>query len=111
MKTNQTTAHLIHGPTAAGKSTYAPPLATDGNGVRFATVDAMHGLLGHVPLFHFVDADLHICRQRVLRRHDGKGETCSFDLTPGMFNAMESYFEPPTEAELWGSKLVKGAQQ
>ena len=171
MNTNQRTAHLIYGPTAAGKSTYARRLATEVNGVRFAIDEWMHamfgadvpeqmdvswvmprvvrcqaqvwlvarqildtgtdvvlelGLLkkmdrgsikerveqaGHVALFHFVDAELPVRRQRVLRRNAEKGETYSFDVTPGMFEAMESYFERPTESELSGSQLVRAAQE
>ncbi|MDF3831416.1 ATP-binding protein [Cupriavidus basilensis] len=160
MNTQPQTAHLIYGPTAAGKSTFARKLAVQANGVRFAIDEWMHamfgsdvpsskdmawvmprvarcqaqiwsvaeqilgtgtdvvlelGLLrradraaikskveqaGHVAVFHFVDADLAIRRERVLRRNIEKGETYSFDVTPVMFEAMESYFERPTESEL-----------
>lgn len=46
MKTNQRTTHLIYGPTAAGKSTYARKLATEVNGVRFAIDEWMHAMFG-----------------------------------------------------------------
>ena len=171
MNNDQRTAHLIYGPTAAGKSTFARKLATEVNGVRFAIDEWMHamfgadvpeqmdmswvmprvarcrtqvwsvaqqilgtgsdvvlelGLLrkldrdsikarveqaGHVALFHFVDAELPIRRQRVLRRNAEKGETYSFDVTPEMFEAMESYFERPTERELSSSRFVRSTQE
>lgn len=174
MDTDQRTAHLIYGPTAAGKSTYSRKLATQANGVRFAIDEWMHamfgadvpermdmswvmprvarcqaqvwsvaqqilgtgtdvvlelGLLrkmdrtsikakveqaGYVAAFHFVDAELPIRRQRVLHRNaekGEKGETYSFDVTPEMFEAMESYFERPTESELSGSQLVRAPQE
>lgn len=165
MGTDQRMTHLIYGPTAAGKSTYARKLATEVNGVRFAIDEWMHamfavdvpqrldmswvmprvarcqeqiwcvaqqilgsgtdvvlelGLLrkidrasikakveqaGHLAVFHFVDAELPVRRQRVLQRNAEKGETYSFDVTPGMFEAMESYFERPTTGELSSAHL------
>ncbi|KNH44400.1 ATP-binding protein [Pseudomonas lini] len=171
MNNDQRTAHLIYGPIAAGKSTFARTLATEVNGVRFAIDEWMQvmfgadvpermdmswvmprvarcqaqvwsvaqqilgtgtdvilelGLLrktdrdsikskveqaGHVVLFHFVDAPLPIRRQRVLCRNAEKGETYSFDVTPGMFGAMESCFEYPTDSELSDSHLVRAPQE
>ena len=165
MRTHLQTAHLIYGPTAAGKSTFAQKLAVQANGVRFAIDEWMHamfgcdvpssmdmawvmprvarcqaqiwsvaeqilgtgtdvvlelGLLrridraaikakveqaGYVAVFHFVDADLATRRERVHRRNVEKGETYSFDVTPEMFEAMELYFERPTETELSSSRL------
>ncbi len=55
---------------------------------------------GHKISFCFVDADREVRRQRVLQRNTEKGDTYSFEVTPAMFNAMEMYFEPPTEKEL-----------
>ncbi len=40
------TVHLIYGPTAAGKSTYARTLAWERNAVRFAIDEWMHTLFG-----------------------------------------------------------------
>ncbi|OEZ62643.1 ATP-binding protein [Duganella sp. HH105] len=160
MTTRQQAVHLIFGPTAAGKSTFARKLAAEANGVRFAIDEWMPALFasdapanmdmawvmprvgrcqaqiwsvaeqilgtgtdvvlelgllrkadrvaikakveqaGYTPVFHFVDADLETRRQRVLRRNAEKGATYSFDVTPVMFEAMESYFERPTEGEL-----------
>ena len=154
------TAHLIFGPTAAGKSTFARKLAAEANAVRFAIDEwmiAMYGsdapanmdmswimprvarcqaqiwsvaaqilgtgtdvvlelgLLrsadraaikarveqtGYQAAFHFIDADVATRRERVLRRNAEKGESYSFDVTPVMFDAMESYFERPSEGEL-----------
>lgn len=167
MQNIQSTAHLIYGPTAAGKSSYARKLAADLNGVRFAIDEWMHamfgddapprlnmswvmprvarcqaqvwsvaqqilgtgtdvvlelGLLrksdrdaiktlveqaGHIAHFHFVDADLAVRRQRVLSRNAEKGETYSFEVTPEMFEAMETYFERPTDSELLGSHVIQ----
>ena len=170
MTIDQPTAHLIYGPTAAGKSTYARRLAADAHGVRFAVDEWMCALFGadvpdrmdmalvmprvarcqaqvwsvarqilgvgtnvvlelgllrkadrdsikakveqegFVALFHFVDAELPIRRQRLLQRNTEKGPTYSFDVTPAMFEAIESYFERPTESELAGTRLVGEAQ-
>jgi len=161
-------AHLIYGPTAAGKSTYARALAAEHNAVRFAIDEWMHALFaadmperlemawaltrvarcqaqvwsiakqilgtgtdvvlelgllrandrkaaaaeveaaGFPMCFHFVDADLSLRRQRVLRRNAEKGKTYSFDVTPPMFEAMESYFERPSAGELSNSKCIQG---
>ena len=58
---------------------------------------------------HFVDAPHDIRKQRVLARNTEKGETFSFEVTPGMFDFMEKQFERPTEAEL--SKAVVSVTQ
>ena len=49
---------------------------------------------------HFIDAPDGVRRKRVLDRNTEKGETYSFEVTPGMFDFMEKEFERPTEAEL-----------
>ena len=49
---------------------------------------------------HYVDALHSIRRRRVLKRNVEKGETFSFEVTPGMFDFMETEFEKPTEKEL-----------
>jgi hypothetical protein len=46
MTANRRTAHLIYGPTAAGKSTYARKLAAEAHGVRFSIDEWMHALFG-----------------------------------------------------------------
>ena len=171
MKPKQAVAHLIFGPTAAGKSTFARALAAEANGVRFAIDEWMHALLsadmpesmdmawvltrvnrcqaqtwsvakqilatgtdvilepgllraadratigttveaaGYAARFHFVDAELSVRRERVLKRNAERGETYSFDVTPPMFEAMEAYFERPSADELAGRNYVRGAQE
>lgn len=168
--TNSQTVHLIYGPTAAGKSTYAKALATEHNAVRFAIDDWMHSLygqdmteamnmewvmsrvarcqsriwttcleilatstdvvlelgllreqdrdrmqsmaeeVGHKVSFSFVDADLQIRQQRVLQRNMEKGATYSFNVTPAMFDAMERYFERPSQRELGRSLVIAEAR-
>lgn len=49
---------------------------------------------------HFVDAAHDVRKARVLARNSEKGETFSFEVTPGMFDFMEQEFQRPTEAEL-----------
>ena len=49
---------------------------------------------------HFVTAPHELRRNRVLSRNSTKGETFSFEVTPGMFDFMETQFEQPTDAEL-----------
>ena len=52
-------------------------------------------------------ADMPTRRQRALDRNAEKEETYSFDVTPGMFEAMESYFERPTDTKLSSPQLVR----
>jgi predicted kinase len=161
-------AHLIYGPTAAGKTTYARKLAAGINGVRFGIDGWMDGLFGadrpavmdmswiaprvvrcqsmigstalqvlatgtdvvlelgllreadrdraqsmieaagHEVSFVFVDADLALRQHRVLQRNLHRGETWSFDVTPSMFDAMETWFERPSVRELLRSKVSTG---
>lgn len=49
---------------------------------------------------HYVTAPLSIRRKRVLKRNIEKGETYSFEVTPGMFDFMESEFHKPLQSEL-----------
>jgi predicted kinase len=56
--------------------------------------------------FCFVDADLQVRRNRVVQRNADKGETYSFDVTPAMFELMETYFERPNAAELSRSVAI-----
>lgn len=66
---------------------------------------------GYAVSFSFVDADLEVRKQRVMRRNTNKGNTFSFNVTPAMFDAMETYFERPTERELGRSRLVSEGVQ
>lgn len=61
--------------------------------------------------FHFVHAPLPIRRKRVLERNIEKGETFSFEVTPGMFDFMESEFEKPYESELEHAIIVDTSAQ
>ena len=49
---------------------------------------------------HFIDAPHDVRRSRVLARNSEKGETFTFEVTPGMFDFMEKEFERPTDDEL-----------
>ena len=49
---------------------------------------------------HFVDAPHDVRKSRVLARNSERGETFSFEVTPGMFDFMENEFQRPTDAEL-----------
>lgn len=49
---------------------------------------------------HFVTAPLEIRRNRVLSRNVSKGDSFSFEVTPAMFDFMETQFQVPTESEL-----------
>jgi len=49
---------------------------------------------------HFVTAPLAARRQRVLQRNHDRGDTFAFEVTPGMFDFMETQFEPPGAQEL-----------
>ena len=44
--------------------------------------------------------------QRVRARNAARGETFSFEVTPAMFDFMETMFEPPVDAELQGATLI-----
>lgn len=63
-------------------------------------VKTMVDAAGHTIAFCFVDAEREIRQQRLSKRNREKGETYSFEVTPAMFDAMEMYFEPPSEQEL-----------
>jgi predicted kinase len=62
----------------------------------------------HRIAFCFVDAEREVRRQRVMQRNKEKGETFSFEVTPAMFDAMDSYFERPTERELGSVTNISG---
>ena len=59
---------------------------------------------------HFVDAPHAIRRQRVLDRNNEKGETYSFEVTPSMFDFMETQFEKPSERELIDAIIINTNQ-
>ncbi|MGZ8886197.1 MAG: AAA family ATPase [Halobacteriota archaeon] len=49
---------------------------------------------------HFVTAPLEVRRDRVLSRNTSKDDTFSFEVSPAMFDFMETQFEAPTDNEL-----------
>jgi len=54
---------------------------------------------------HYLDVSVETRRARVLQRGaDTRGE--SFQITGRMFDAMERYFEAPTDDELYGAMIV-----
>ena len=74
-------------------------------------IKALVEAAGHRISFHFIDADRDVRWQRVLKRNADKGQTYSFEVTPAMFDAMERYFEPPTEKELSLSFEISRSQK
>jgi hypothetical protein len=64
---------------------------------RFVTLADAKGFSVHA---HYVTAPLALRRNRVLSRNLNKGETFSFEVTPGMFDFMETQFQSPTDSEL-----------
>lgn len=57
--------------------------------------------------FHYVDAPRDVRRGRVLARNADKGETFSLEVTPEMFDFMETQFERPRSAELAKATVVR----
>ncbi len=55
---------------------------------------------------HYIKASHGIRRNRVLERNIEKGETFSFEVTPGMFDFMEGEFEIPREKELTEAIII-----
>lgn len=55
---------------------------------------------------HYVHAPHAIRRKRVLERNIEKGETFSFEVTPGMFDFMETEFQKSTEKELMKAIVI-----
>jgi hypothetical protein len=54
---------------------------------------------------HYLDVSVETRRARVLRRGtETRGQ--SFEISPPMFEAMERYFEAPTDDELYGAMIV-----
>lgn len=55
---------------------------------------------------HYVNAPHSLRRSRVLERNIEKGETFSFEVSPEIFDFMETEFEKPTEKELVGAITI-----
>ncbi|MET1078064.1 MAG: ATP-binding protein [Pseudomonas sp.] len=58
---------------------------------------------------HPVTAPLALRRERVLARNAARGETFAFEVTPAMFDFMESQFEAPSAEELARATLFSTA--
>ncbi len=56
---------------------------------------------------HYIDADADTRRTRVMARNVEQGKTWSLDVTPGMFEMMESFFEPPIGDELESAQIIR----
>ncbi|MEL6847878.1 MAG: ATP-binding protein [Bacteroidota bacterium] len=55
---------------------------------------------------HYLKAPHAVRKKRVLDRNKEKGETYSFEVTPGMFDFMEGEFQDPREKELKNAIVV-----
>lgn len=55
---------------------------------------------------HYINAHYSIRKKRVLDRNVKKGATFSFEVTPGMFDFMETEFQFPTEKELSDTIII-----
>jgi predicted kinase len=62
--------------------------------------------LGAEVKMHYLDVDRETRRARVQRRNVDRTETYSFHVTDEMFDFMESYFEPPSDDELYDAMIV-----
>lgn len=69
----------------------------------FATMASEHKISTQV---HFINAPHALRRKRVLERNVEKGDTYSFEVTPGMFDFMEGEFDRPTDSELQDALVV-----
>jgi predicted kinase len=54
---------------------------------------------------HYLDVNVDTRRARVLQR-GSQTRAQSFEISAAMFDAMEPYFEPPTDDELYGAMIV-----
>ncbi|HVV84672.1 MAG TPA: AAA family ATPase [Kofleriaceae bacterium] len=61
--------------------------------------------------WHFVDAPQTVRRARVAGRNTTRGETFVREVTPEMFELLESLYEPPAPAELEGAVLSASNQE
>ncbi len=55
---------------------------------------------------HYIHAPHAIRRKRVLDRNIEKGDTYSFEVTPGMFDFMETELNGPTDKELKSAIMI-----
>jgi len=55
---------------------------------------------------HYLDVSRTTRRRRVLERNFVMPRTHPFEVSDAMFDAMEAWFEPPTDDELYGAMIV-----
>ena len=55
---------------------------------------------------HYVTSDSETRKKRVFERNNEKGRTYSIEVTLGMFNMMETFFQPPVADELAEARVV-----
>jgi len=55
---------------------------------------------------HYITAAHNVRRKRVLVRNIEQGSSYSFEVTPGMFDFMETEFQTPTESEMSTAIIV-----
>lgn len=73
-----------------------------------ARLQSMVEAAGHRMAPCFIDAARELRWQRVAQRNKDKGDTYTFEVTPGMFEAMENYFERPGAQELARTTVISG---
>jgi len=56
---------------------------------------------------HYVDADYHIRKNRVIKNSQEKSGTFPITVTPALFDFMEEFFEPPVGEELTNAVVIK----
>ena len=62
--------------------------------------------LGAEVKMHYLDVDRETRRARVKRRNEERSDTYAFHVSDEMFDFMESYFEPPSDDELYDAMIV-----
>lgn len=63
--------------------------------------------LGLETQVHYIRAPHAIRRNRVLQRNVDKGDTFSFEVTPGMFDFMEGEYQAPSDSELVNAIILE----
>ena len=58
------------------------------------------------PALHYVTAPVDIRRDRVKTRNEEQSDTFAFEVTDGMFDFMEDFFEAPEGAELKRAQVI-----
>jgi predicted kinase len=63
--------------------------------------------IGAQTQIHILDAPHAVRKERVMGRNIEKGDTYSFEVTPGMFDFMEKEFQRPTDEERKDAMIVE----